>query len=102
MGENFFAYIMVGVTVVWLAGLLVWFFRRQYGPSKTVRGTVVGKQVTEAFSRYSAKKEKHYYVTFLINGKHRSFEVSRFSYGSYQKGQTGTLEHKGDRLIDFH
>ena len=102
MPENLTGYIAVAVVIIWFAGMLVWFFRRQYGPTKTVKATCVNKQVTEDFSKYSATgKSKHYYVTFLINGKRRSFKVSEFSYNGYHKGETGTLKYKGDRLIDF-
>ena len=102
MPENFSAYIGVVVTILWLVGMLVWFFRRQCGRTKSVKATLVNKQVTEDFSKYSASgKSYHYYVTFSINGKRRSFQVSEFSYNGYHKGETGTLKYKGDRLIDF-
>lgn len=102
MPENFSAYIGVAVTILWFVGMLVWFFQRQYGRTKSVKATLVNKQVTESFSKYSASgKSYHYYVTFLINGKRRSFKVSEFSYDGYHKGETGTLKYKGDRLIDF-
>ena len=102
MPENLTGYIGVAVTIIWFIGMLVWFFQRQYGPTKSVKATLVNKQVTESVSKYSASgKSYHYYVTFLINGKRRSFKVSRFSYDGYHKGETGTLKYKGDRLIDF-
>ena len=102
MPENLGGYIAVAVTVIWFVGILVWFFRRQYGKTKTVKATLVNKQITESFSKYSAAgKTKHYYVTFLVNGKRRSFQVSEFSYKGYRKGESGTLKYKGDRLIDF-
>ena len=102
MPENLIGYIGVLLTVTWFICILVWFLRRQFGPTKSVRATVVNKQVTEVFSKYSGTgKAKQYYVTFLINGKRRSFKVSEFSYNGYRKGETGTLKYKGDRLIDF-
>ena len=102
MPEYFGAYIGVAVTILWFVGMLVWFFRRQCGRTKSVKATLVNKQVTEDFSKYSASgKSYHYYVTFSINGKRRSFQVSEFSYNGYHKGETGTLKYKGDRLIDF-
>ena len=102
MPENLGSYIGFSVTVIWFVGILIWFFRRQYGKTKTVKATLVNKQVTESFSKYSATgKTKHYYVTFLVNGKRRSFQVSEFSYNGYRKGETGTLKYKGDRIIDF-
>lgn len=102
MPGHLMGYIAVTVTIVWFVGMLVWFFRRKYGKTKAVEATVVGKQVTESFSKYSGTgKTKQCYVTFLINGKRRSFKVSEFSYNGYRKGKTGTLKYKGDRLIDF-
>ena len=102
MPEYFGAYIGVAVVVIWFIGMLVWFFQRQYSRTKSVKATLVNKQVTEDFSKYSASgKSYHYYVTFLVGGKRRSFKVSEFSYNGYHKGETGTLKYKGDRLIDF-
>ena len=102
MPEYLGAYIGAAVTILWFIGMLVWFFRRQYGRTKSVEATLVNKQVTESFSKYSVSgKSYHYYLTFLINGKRRSFQVSEFSYNGYRKGETGTLKYKGDRLIDF-
>ncbi|MBE6958351.1 MAG: DUF2500 domain-containing protein [Ruminococcaceae bacterium] len=102
MPENLSGYIAVAVVIIWFVGMLVWFFRRQYGPTTTVRATVVNKQVTESFSKHSGTgKSNQYYVTFLIGKKRRSFRVSEFSYGGYHKGETGTLKYKGDRIIDF-
>ena len=102
MPENLGAYIGVAVTILWFVGMLVWFFQRQYGRTKSVKATLVNKQVTEDFSKYAASgKSYHYYVTFLIDGKRRSFKVSEFSYKGYHKGETGILKYKGDRLIEF-
>ena len=102
MPEYLGAYIGAAVTILWFIGMLVWFFRLQYGRTKSVKATLVNKQVTQSFSKYSASgKSYHYYLTFLINGKRRSFQVSEFSYDGYRKGETGTLKYKGDRLIDF-
>jgi hypothetical protein len=102
MPENLMGYIGVAVTIIWFIGLLIWFFRRQYGRAKKVSATVVNKQVTESFSKYYGNgKVKVYYVTFQVGGKRRSFRVSDFSYNGYRIGESGTLTYKGDRLIDF-
>ena len=102
MPENLGGYIGLAVTIIWFVGMLIWFFRRQYGRAKKVSATVVNKQVTETFSKYAGSgKEKVYYVTFLAGGKRRSFKVSAFSYNGYRVGESGTLTYKGDRLIDF-
>ena len=100
MPENLGGYVALVFTIVWFIGMLIWFFRRRYGKTKKVTATVISKQVTESFSKYSGTV-KSYYVTFSVNGKRRSFKVSEFSYGGYRKGETGTLKYKGDRLIDF-
>ena len=77
MPENLMAYIGVALTIAWFIAMLVWFFQRQFGRTKTVRATVVNKQTSESFSKYSGSgKSKTYYVTFLINGKRRIFRVS--------------------------
>jgi len=102
MPENLMGYIAVSLAVIWIIGIFVWLFRRQFGSAKTARATIVNKQVTESFSKYSGTgKAKHYYVTFQIGNKRQSFKVSEFSYGGYRKGETGTLKYKGNRLIDF-
>ena len=102
MPENLMGYICFAIMIIWLVGMSVWFFRRQFGPTKSVNATVVNKQVTESFSKYSGSgMSKSYHVTFLIDGKRRSFRVSEFSYNGYRKGETGTLKYKADRLIDF-
>ena len=102
MPENFGAYLAVAITILWFVGTILWFLQRQFGRTKTVKATLVNKQVTEDFSKYAASgKSYHYYVTFLINDKRRSFKVSEFSYNGYHKGESGTLKYKGDRLIDF-
>jgi len=53
----------------------------------------------EQFSKYG--KRVKYAVTFLTDGKKKSFYVSEFSYNGYRKGEKGTLTYQGDRLIDF-
>lgn len=102
MPENLGGYIGLAVTIVWFVGTLIWFFRRQYGRAKKVSATVVNKQITDSFSKYSGNgKGKVHYVTFLAGGKRRCFKVSAFSYNGYRVGESGTLTYKGDRLIDF-
>ena len=72
------------------------------GKPRTVRAEVVGKQTVEFFSKYAAGgKRVKYAVTFLIDGKKKSFYVSEFSYGGYRRGERGQLTYQGDRLIDF-
>ena len=101
MPENLGGYIGFGVTVIWFVGMLIWFFRRQFGKTRTVKATLINKQINEIFYKCCPTGKKQYYVTFLVNGKRRSFQVSELSYNGYRKGETGTLKYKGDRLIDF-
>ena len=102
MPENLIGYIAVAVTITWFIAMLVWFFNRKYGKTKTAKATVVHKQINEVFSKYSGSgKAYRYYVTFQFNGRRKSFSVSELSYNGYRKGETGTLKYKGDRLIDF-
>jgi len=103
MPENFGAYIGFAITVIWFVGIIVWCINRNFGKTKSVQATIVHRQITEDFSKYSANgKSYHYYVTFQFNGKRRSFKVSEFSYKGYNVGEKGTLKYKSDRLIDFH
>ncbi len=75
---------------------------KRFAPTRTVQAEVVGKQTVEFFSKYSGNgKRVRYAVTFLAEGKKRSFYVSEFSYGGYRKGEKGMLTYQGDRLIDF-
>ena len=101
MPENLGGYIAFAVTVIWFVGILIWFFRRQFGKTRTVNATLINKQINEIFYKSCPTGKKQYYVTFLVNGKRRSFQVSELSYNGYHKGETGTLKYKGDRLIDF-
>ena len=75
------------------------FLRSRLGRSRTVTAEVVGKQTVEQVSKYG--KRYKYAVTFLVEGKKKSFYVSEFSYGGYRRGEKGTLTYQGDRLIDF-
>lgn len=82
-------YILVAVRVV----------KNRFVRVKKVRAEVVGRQTVEQFSKYG--KRHKYAVTFLVDGKKKSFYVSEFSYGGYRKGEKGTLTYQGERLIDF-
>ena len=75
---------------------------KRFGPVKTVKAEVIGKQTVESFSKYAASgKNVKYVVIFSAGGKKLSFYVSEFSYNGYRKGEKGTLTYRGDRLIDF-
>ena len=106
MYETFQTVFLLLFLAAWLAfsilcGIRLW--KRHRGPIRISKATVIHKQTTETFSKYHGTgKHTEYVVVFRIEDKKRSFNVSRFSYESYRIGQTGTLEYRGDRLIDFH
>lgn len=86
---------------LWLL-LIIRVISKRFGPVKTVRAEVIGKQTVEQFSKYSGSgKRTKYVVIFSVEGKKKSFYVSEFSYGGYRKGEKGTLTYQGDRLLDF-
>lgn len=98
------AYEMMGLAVSILflllyAAVFFRFLRSRLGKPKTAKAEVVGKQTVEQFSKYGKKYK--YAVTFLVEGKKKSFYVSEFSYDGYRRGEKGQLTYQGDRLIDF-
>lgn len=90
--------VMIFFLLLYVA-VLFRFLRSRFGKIRTVTAKVVGKQTVEQFSRYG--KRTKYAVTFLVEGKTKSFYVSEFSYGGYRKGEVGKLTYRGDRLMDF-
>lgn len=88
--------------VIFMVLYAIKLYKRKYGPTRTVRATVIDKTKTEAFSKYQGTgRSTGYVVVFSIDGKKKAFHVSQFSYQGYRIGQSGILEYKGDRLIDF-
>ena len=58
---------------------------KRLSPEKTVRAEVIHKQTVERFSKYSGNgKQIRYAVTFLVNGRKKSFYVSQLSYNGYR------------------
>ena len=89
------------IAVVWLLAFLRIIINK-HAPVKTVKATVIDKQVVETFSKYSGSgKQEKYAVVFSAEGKKVSFYVSQFSYNGYKINEKGTLKYKGDRLISF-
>lgn len=90
------------IAVVWVLAILHIIINK-HAPTKTVKATVIDKQIIETFSKYSGNgKQEKYVVVFSAEGKKKSFYVSQFSYGGYRINEKGTLKYKGDRLISFH
>lgn len=82
---------------------LVNLMRSKYGKLHTVKARVVDKHTVESFSKYKGNgKNIRYVVVFEIAGKKKGFYVSEFSYSGYRTGETGTLQYRGDRIVDFH
>lgn len=97
------AFLTVVLYLLAMVSFFSGFAKSRFGRPRTVRAEVVGKQTVERFSKYAANgKSVRYAVTFLAEGKKRSFYVSEFSYRGYRKGEKGKLTYQGDRLIDFH
>ena len=95
-------FVIWGLYFVLMCAIAYRLLRSCIGKPVTVRAEVVHKQTVEFYSRTApGGKRVKYSVTFLANGKKKSFYVSEFSYGGYRKGEKGTLTYKGDRLIDF-
>lgn len=94
--------LFVGISVFAFVSLLVKLIKNRVAPVRTVKAVVLDKQKVEIFSKYSGtgKREK-YVVVFSVDGKKKSFYVSRFSYGGYRLNEKGTLKYQGDKLIDF-
>ena len=85
-----------------MALVLARLLRSRFGKPKTVSSQVAGKQTVEYYSRTApGGKRTRYAVSFLVNGKKKSFYVSEFSWNGYREGERGTLTYQGDRLIEF-
>ena len=96
------ASLFLGIGLLALVRILVRAIKNRYAPVKTVRATVIHKQKIEVFSKYAGNgKYEKYVVVFSVEGKKKSFYVSRFSYGGYRVNEKGTLKYRGDRLIEF-
>ena len=101
MPENFMSIVACGVTILWAGALFVWFFKRKFSKPVTAKAKVIHKQVNEYYSKTSGTVCR-YYVTFQIGDQKKTFCVSEGSYNGYRKGEKGTIQYAGDRLIVFH
>ena len=94
------AFVCIGLLA--FAGVLVKALKNKHAPVKTVKGTVSDKQKIENISKYAGNgKREKYVVVFSVEGKKKSFYVSKFSYNGYKVGEKGVLTYKGDKLISF-
>lgn len=106
MPENIVSIVLttlfVGVGLLAMVRLLTKGVKNRYAPMKTVKATVIDKQKIEVFSKYSGNgKNEKYVIVFSVDGRKKSFYVSKFSYGGYRINENGTLKYKGDKLIEF-
>ena len=81
-------------------GFTIWNRKR---PPKKTKATVVDKYKLDTATkiRGSLVSPARFVVVFEINGKCRHLFVSEFSYGSYRKGEKGTLKYRGRKVVDF-
>lgn len=95
--------LLLALTLFVQIKLAVRFLRGRYGKLHTEKARVVDKYKSETFSKYRGDgKHTRYVVVFEIRGKKKGFYVSEFSYSGYRRNETGTLQYRGDRIIDFH
>lgn len=94
--------LFAGIGALTVISILVRSIKNRYAPVKTVEAVVIDKNKIETFSKYSgSSKSEKYVIVFSVDGKKRSFYVSKFSYDGYRINEKGTLKYKGDRLIEF-
>ena len=96
------AALFLGIWILVLVRILVKAIRNKFAPIRTVPAVVLGKQTVHSFSKYTGNgRHEKYAVIFSIEGKKKSFYVSKFSYDGYKVNGKGTLTYKGDRIIRF-
>lgn len=96
--------IYVIVFVIGMAGWIGSTLWNRKRPPKKVKATVVDKYKIDTVTKIkgSLASPARYVVVFDIEGKIRSLFVSEFSYGSYRKGEKGTLKYRGRQVVDFN
>ncbi len=106
MPDNLVSIVLTSLTLgLWLwamVRLIIKAIKNKYAPIKSVKAEVVDKNIVETFDKYAGNgKHEKYVIVFSVDGKKKSFYVSRFSYGGYRVNEKGTLKYKGDKLIAF-
>lgn len=90
------------VLVFGLMALCYWnIFRKRFAKVKKVRAQLVEKYVYNVVSRTNPNAKNYVLVFETENGKRLSFNVSEFSYGGYKVKKKGTLNYKGDMILEF-
>lgn len=74
----------------------------KFAPVKSVKAEVFDKYTTSAVSRiHGTFRREHNVVVFSTSEKKLSFQVSKFSYETYNIKDKGILTYKGDQMISF-
>lgn len=91
-----------GVFLLALVRILFRWIRTHFAPVQSVSAKVLEKQILHGFSKYSGTGERRtYQIVFLVEGRKKSFRVSKFSFDGYHPGEEGILTYQADRLISF-
>ena len=107
MGNNFgnivnFIFALIGVIIV--IGILIRVIINLFSKEKSIKAIVVDKQ---SYDKQIYRKSqapfirKEYVITFLCGNKKKYFNVSELSYSNYKVNQKGTLNYKGNKIVDF-
>ncbi len=73
--------------------------KNRYASAKRVKAEVVDKFKEQIVTKHGITER--YVVVFSAGGKRLAFDVSEFSFGGYRIEEKGTLEYKGNKIIDF-
>lgn len=87
-----------------LVGIVMRIKRNYAAKIIEVPATVVDKQTftrTVVSKNRTPEQRQCYVVTFLCEGKKRTFAVSELSFAQYTINEKGTLKYQGTRLLDW-
>jgi len=94
--------LLLGLWLLAMTRVLIKAIRTKHAPIKSAKAVVVDKHIVETFSKYAGNgKHEKYVIVFSVDGKKKSFYVSKFSYNGYKVNEKGVLKYKGDKLIEF-
>ena len=96
------AALFLGIWILVLVRILIKAIRNHFAPIRTVPAVVTAKQTVHSLSKYPGNgKSEKYAIIFSMEGKRKSFYVSKFSYDGYKVNEWGQLTYKGDRILSF-
>ncbi|MBQ9757702.1 MAG: DUF2500 family protein [Clostridia bacterium] len=93
---NCFAIVLFAVC--WGA-IIIKIIKSRYAQVKRVKAEVVDKYKNQIVTKHGITER--YVVVFSAGGKRLAFDVSEFSFAGYRIKEKGTLEYKGNKIIDF-